>query len=78
MGLPSSCENLNISNNGSAITITLDEGYYDDFTFDFGWTTSGNASAGLWERGIPNGTSSQGSLFKPTQMLVRIVQQSVT
>ena len=58
-GYLSSCENLNISNNGSA-TITLDEGYYDDFTFDFGWTTSGNASAGLWERGIPNGTSSQG------------------
>lgn len=63
-GYLSSCENLSIFNNGSAITIMLDEGYYDDFTFDFGWTISGNASAGLWERGIPNGTSSQGSLVQ--------------
>lgn len=31
-------------------------GYYDDFSMDFGWTTSGNASSGDWEREDPNGT----------------------
>ena len=36
--------------------ITLEQGYYDDFTFDFGWTVVGNASTGLWERGEPIGT----------------------
>jgi len=33
--------------------ITLKEGYYDDFIFDYGWTESGNAEAGKWFRGIP-------------------------
>jgi choice-of-anchor B domain-containing protein len=40
----------------SPIAITLAEGYYDDFTFDFGWTVNGNASTGLWQRGEPEGT----------------------
>ncbi|MCH2224403.1 MAG: choice-of-anchor B family protein [Crocinitomicaceae bacterium] len=40
------------------ITVSLQPGYYDDFTFDFGWATSGSASTGLWERGVPFGTSS--------------------
>ena len=32
-------------------------GYYDDFSFDFGWTVTGNAETGEWERGIPNPTT---------------------
>lgn len=39
------------------INITLMTGYYDDFTFDFGWTVSGSAETGEWERGIPNPTT---------------------
>ena len=33
--------------------IILEEGYSDDFIFDFGWTESGNAEAGKWIRSIP-------------------------
>ena len=32
-------------------------GYWDDFTFDFGWTVSGSAETGEWERGVPNSTT---------------------
>ena len=41
-GYITSCDNEYIDGS-SSITITLEEGYYDDFTFDFGWTISGNA-----------------------------------
>ena len=39
------------------INITLMTGYWDDFTFDFGWTVSGTAETGEWERGVPNSTT---------------------
>lgn len=37
-------------------TLTLPIGYYDDFALDFGWTVTGNAETGTWERDEPNGT----------------------
>ena len=46
----------------------MSEGYYDDFTFDFGWTISGGITTsdpGRWERGDPEGTSSQGVNYNP-------------
>ena len=46
-------------------TITLEEGYYDDFTFDFNWTVNGVASVGMWERGLSEGTNNQGQDFNP-------------
>jgi choice-of-anchor B domain-containing protein len=39
------------------ITIYLVPGYYDDFEFDFGWSVSGTAQKGMWERGVPNPTT---------------------
>lgn len=45
-----------ISSSSGAITIELEKGYYDDFTFDFGWTVNGTATVGAWERGEPVGT----------------------
>ena len=51
---------MNILTAHTPITVTLEEGYYDDFTFDFGWTVSGgvtSASDGMWERGFSEGTS---------------------
>ncbi len=36
--------------------IELQEGYYDDFVLDFGWSVSGDAVAGIWERAVPSGT----------------------
>lgn len=47
----------------SSITVELNPGYYDDFALDFGWTVSGDASAGIWERGEPEGTT-----FGPEEM----------
>jgi choice-of-anchor B domain-containing protein len=38
------------------LLLQLNRGWYDDFLFDLGWTTSGTASAGRWERDIPIGT----------------------
>lgn len=52
---------------GSSITpdIYLELGYYDDFCFDLGWSVSGDAVSGIWERDIPIGTIFQGATFNP-------------
>lgn len=56
-GHVTSCsQNVSINSSSSPITIQLAKGWYDDFTFDFGWTLSGNATAGLWVREIPVAT----------------------
>ena len=65
-GYITSCTNEYLSQ-GNNITITLEEGYYDDFTFDFGWTVNGDATAGVWERGEPDGTSYMGTEFNPSE-----------
>lgn len=41
------------------LTITLNEGYEDDFFVDLNWDVNSTASAGLWTRGVPNETSVQ-------------------
>lgn len=52
------CFSQTIDNTTGAITVYLEPGFYDDFAFDFGWSTSASASTGLWERGVPFGTDS--------------------
>jgi len=37
--------------------IKIEEGYYDDFFFDYNWQVTSTATAGTWERGEPKGTS---------------------
>ena len=54
------CGTLFIDSNTGPIIIPLDSGLYDDFSFDFGWGVSGNASSGTWERGEPVGTNYAG------------------
>jgi choice-of-anchor B domain-containing protein len=46
------CTTDTIPLNAPADTLRLPMGYYDDFTFDFGWQISGS-SLNLWERAIP-------------------------
>lgn len=46
-------EQLNISQSTGTIQVVIDEGYYDDFTFDLGWSAFGDASQGIFERGVP-------------------------
>lgn len=50
------CEQNVTITDGSTLNIQLEEGYYDDFTFDFNWSVSGDAVVGVWERGEPVGT----------------------
>ncbi len=57
-GYITNCFYQTIDNTTGSITVTLRPGYYDDFSFDFGWAAVGTAVTGMWERGIPNGTSS--------------------
>ncbi len=66
-GYITSCDNDYIDGSNN-ILITLSEGYYDDFTFDFGWNVSGQITSndpGMWERGNPEGTSYNGVSFNP-------------
>ncbi|HLG03229.1 MAG TPA: choice-of-anchor B family protein [Bacteroidia bacterium] len=56
-GFQTYCNAVNVSSINQNIPVTLSPGYEDDFTFDLGWITSGTASAGVWERGEPQGTT---------------------
>jgi len=40
----------------ASVTVNVAKGYYDDFIMDFGWTVTGTATTGDWERGAPAGT----------------------
>jgi choice-of-anchor B domain-containing protein len=53
-----SCFNQVVDQNTGVLNIYLEKGYHDEFTFDLGWIVGGNATTGMWERGIPNSTSS--------------------
>lgn len=64
-GSQTKCQNVTISNSVNTLNVQLTPGYYDDFTFDFGWTVSGNATSGVWERGVPIGTSFMGLPSNP-------------
>ncbi|PCJ23453.1 MAG: hypothetical protein COA97_11555 [Flavobacteriales bacterium] len=57
--------NTYLSPPGNTHTYQMDDGYYDDFTFDLGWTVSGNPSSGDWEKGVPNGTTIGGFPSNP-------------
>jgi choice-of-anchor B domain-containing protein len=50
------CNNVTISSATAELLIFLRKGFYDDFTFDFSWTTTSNATTGHFERGVPFGT----------------------
>lgn len=49
------CLTVSIDETTQEIVVQLEKGFYDDFSFDFGWSTFGDASAGLWVRDIPIG-----------------------
>lgn len=50
------CYEQLIDQNTTTLTIEMDKGYQDEFTFDFGWIVSGTATTGVWERGDPFGS----------------------
>lgn len=50
---------------GESFDIVLTPGYQDGFAVDQGWTVTGNANTGEWERGVPNGTTFGGAVSNP-------------
>jgi choice-of-anchor B domain-containing protein len=52
-----SCFDQEINDQTGVLNIYLAKGYHDEFSFDLGWLISGSATTGMWERGIPAGTS---------------------
>ncbi|HYG50065.1 MAG TPA: choice-of-anchor B family protein [Flavobacteriales bacterium] len=54
-----------IDGTNGPLNITLDPGYYDDFTLDFGWTEAATSSTGVWVRREPFGTMSGSFLANP-------------
>lgn len=66
-GYQTQCLNQFIDLNTGQLIIVLDDGYMDDFSFDFGWSSTGIAPTGLWERGEPIGTVLQSSLANPDE-----------
>jgi choice-of-anchor B domain-containing protein len=56
-GYETICFNTLISQATSNLNISLQSKIQDDFSFDYGWTTSSTATSGSWERGVPIGTS---------------------
>lgn len=47
------------------LNITLQDGYYDDFITDLGWTINSTATNGIFERGDPAGTLFGQTIMNP-------------
>jgi choice-of-anchor B domain-containing protein len=56
-GYQTQCSTPLIDASTQELVINLKKGYYDDFTFDFGWSVIGFAETGSWERAEPNPTT---------------------
>jgi hypothetical protein len=59
-------EGVELSPGMGTYVVELTGGYMDDMALDLGWTVSGTATAGAWERGIPQGTSLNGAVANPS------------
>lgn len=55
-GYKSGCQNIVLDEATGTITLFLEKGYYDDFVFDFGWTTTAESTvtSGEWVREVPH------------------------
>jgi choice-of-anchor B domain-containing protein len=56
-GYQTVCSMPLITASTQTLLIELPKGFYDDFTFDFGWSVAGDAETGMWERAVPNPTT---------------------
>ncbi|MFN6039302.1 MAG: choice-of-anchor B family protein [Bacteroidota bacterium] len=64
-GYETVCNTETINSSTPNISEALAKQYYDDFTMDLGWTINSTASSGVWERGVPIGTTVQGTAAAP-------------
>jgi len=53
-----------ITDETTEIIVYIDQGISDDFTFDFGWSATGTAARGHWEREIPVGVEGGDGSFQ--------------
>ncbi|MFK7806855.1 MAG: T9SS type A sorting domain-containing protein, partial [Saprospiraceae bacterium] len=51
--------------NYTVVDLEKERGYRDEFLYDYNWVVTGNAETGIWERGDPIGTTSQGTVYNP-------------
>ncbi len=65
-GYVTECFELEVTGNTTSLEFTLDEGYYDDFSLDFGWTSSFTSPTGHWVRVEPLGTTYFNSPSNPS------------
>jgi|GEM_PF-143530 len=56
-----------ISPSNNNVLIYLQPGYYDDFLFNLGWSTSANATTGYWVKSAPIGTDFNGNPINPDE-----------
>lgn len=54
-----------ITSTTGVVEVFLDEGIYDDFTFDYGWDTIHTGSKAGWVRDIPVGVVKNGTIQNP-------------
>jgi hypothetical protein len=64
-GYVGECMTIDVTSSGTSPSFELTLGYHDDFGMDLGWTVSGDATAGVWERGVPIETSFESSISNP-------------
>ncbi|MEY4287677.1 MAG: hypothetical protein RL511_1766 [Bacteroidota bacterium] len=60
-GYQTVCSTPHIDASTQELIVDLPKGFYDDFTFDFGWSVIGDAATGMWQRADPNPTT--GTVF---------------
>jgi len=56
---------LTITSTSGTTVVELAKGYYDDFSFNFGWTETNTSPTGQWERGVPVETEYNGDISNP-------------
>ncbi|MCF8464143.1 MAG: choice-of-anchor B family protein [Flavobacteriales bacterium] len=64
-GFVGECTTVSMTVSGTPPSFELIAGYSDDFALDLGWNVSGNATLGVWERGVPVGTTLNGQFSNP-------------
>jgi choice-of-anchor B domain-containing protein len=54
-----------IENSPLNYDVPMQQGYYDDFSLNLGWTDSSTATSGQWVRGVPYGTLLDSEFVNP-------------
>lgn len=57
--------NGSVNAQGGDVVLELPFGYYDDYGFDLGWESAGDAVSGFWVRSVPIATVFQNQIANP-------------